>query len=379
MLVNFLKKFIIVTVFLSFANCQIALAANWNIPIDWSKVKKISNKTDLATFLENKRKNGETFFPIILTKGLTVNDWELRQLCPSAMIESRIVHNDGQNIRMLCEALDYPGTRVANAYLKGNTDGLNQDELKLYNIAVKIIEEAKKKTTWQAQEVYFYNEIAKRTTYYTEKDHKNQPHFVTAFGALVKGKANCQGYTDAFYMLGKMMGWDVGRMIGKANNGWHMWNTITFTNGRTYCVDVTWGDSDVRFANGKKYNSYIYLNAPVEIMQVTHSWDYSLAPKTIQGSIDDIYSYCAYNDVIRLNSAEAGLKLLAKKIAKENKTYFSVMVPFSERYYDSNTAANYLAKEIDLQKSHKREIDIALKIRKYGKYLFYMVDASSRT
>ena len=326
---------------MSFANCQIAFAANWNIPVDWSKVQKISSKSDLAKYLENKKRNGQNIIPVILTKGLTINSKEFLDLCPSSLVDPHIISNDGQNIRVIYETTEYPGTKVANAYLSSNTSKLSQEEMKLYNVAVGIINKAKKKTHWKQKEVYIYDEISKRTTYVSVVDFSHQPRPCTAIGALLDGKANCQGYSDAFYMLGRMLGWNVGRMSGTAGGSAHMWNTITFKGEKTYCVDVTWGDSKIVYGDpvNKTFNSYIYLNAPVEIMQVTHSWRYDLAPKTIHGSIDNRYAYCTYDNLLRASSAEAGLKLLAKKIAKEKKNWASVIFPYNEKY--SKNPANY--------------------------------------
>ena len=205
-----------------------------------------------------------------------------------------------------------------------------------------------------------------RAEYFTG-NMNGQPRFVTAIGALIDGKANCQGYTDAFYMLTRMLGWDTGRIVGEAGGGGHIWNTVGFGNN-TYCVDVTWGDHG--FGN---LNSYIYFNAPMEIMQETHKWDWSSA-QAIQGGIDERYPYCSEEKNFqivkkdtygfertvghgivryissnhdRTNNAESGLKLLAQKIAKGGENWwFTVMTPYNERYSDVNQAVEYFRNEL---------------------------------
>lgn len=345
-----------VIVSLLVTSSQIAAADD----IDWLRVKYISTKTELAHYIENSRQKGYNFLPVVLTGGLTVSIDEFIRLAPSSIVSQEIVHNDGQEIRVIYRLLDYPGTRVANAYLRGDISGLTNDEKQLYYKAVEIVNEANKRNTEMSKEYHIYEEIMQRTEYFTG-NMDGQPRFVTAIGALVDGKANCQGYTDAFYMLGRMCGLNVGRMSGQAGGGDHAWNTITFNDGTTYCVDVTWGDDGF----GDLY-SYIYFNAPLEIMQVDHSWDQSLAP-LIQGSIDDRYSYgskiigegydSARNARItvynvggdhseRTNDAEFGLKLLAQKIAENEKRWFTVMTPYDERYADYNQASEYFSNEL---------------------------------
>lgn len=369
------KKIFIAAILMTFAIFQVAFAANFNIPVDWSKVKKISSKSDLAQYLEQSKRNGQTMIPVILTNGLKVDLEEFLQLCPSSLVSTtaKPVYNDGQNIRIIYEVIDYPGTKVANAYLSGDTSKLNQDELKLYNVAVKIVNEAKKLKGWANQEMYIYNEIARRTNYFTDTNMQNQPRFVTAIGALVDGKANCQGYSDAFYMLGRMMGWEVGRMSGTVGGGAHMWNTITFNAGKaaekTYCVDVTFGDSVLVYGSpvNKIFNMYVYFNAPIEIMQVTHSWDFSAAPKQIVGSIDTAYSYCVYSNLGRANSAAAGIKLLAEKLTKSNVGFASVIVPYEEKYSTNPANSEYFRQEINSRGFNKRWW---VSTRKHGKYIF---------
>lgn len=377
---NVTRKIFLAVICFTLAFSQVAFAANWwDFPVDWNKVEKISSKSDLAEYLEKKKRSGatETLIPVILTNGLTVSTNELIKLCPASLISYKIISNDGQNMRVMYKAIDYPGTKVANAYLSGDTSRLNQDEWKLYNIAVKIINEAKKQSNWKNQESYIYKEIMRLTTYYTEDNKNHQPRFVTAIGALIDGKANCQGYSDAFYMLGRMMNWEVGRISGTANGGAHMWNTITINKGKanekTYCVDVTWGDEALTYKNRKKkLNSFIYFNAPIEIMQVTHSWSWDLAP-AIQGSIDDNYGYSIWSNLKRTSSAEAGLKLLAKKMPQKNNNWCSVMTPFDERYSEKNfdSALKFFKQELNSlgYKKHFR-----LHVKKHGKYMFFTAD-----
>ena len=79
---------------------------------------------------------------------------------------------------------------------------------------------------------------------------------------MIDGKANCQGYTDTFYMLGTMAGFKMDRLYGNSTNsngskGGHVWNTIDFGDNIAYSVDVTWDDG-IKI-NGQEYPGYIYI------------------------------------------------------------------------------------------------------------------------
>ena len=342
---------------------QIAAA---EIPIDWSRVQRVSSKSDLARYIEKERLAGQSVIPVILANGLTVTGQDFITLCPASVVSWKTVANDGKNVSMIYTLMDYPGTKIANAYLRGDTTWLNAEEKRLYDAAVAIVNEAKTRNGMINQEVYIYEWIMNNSTYLSgDMDH--QPHFVTAYGVLVEHRANCQGYADAFYMLCRMMGWNVGRMSGTAGGGGHAWNWIEI-NGKKYFVDATWDDQSIK--NGDvKYNGYVYFNAPVEIMQDTHSWDWSLAPQNIQPSVDDCYSYCFLGShLARATNVDAGLKIIAQKF-KERNGWFSVMVPFDARYSDNNVMKSAIYNEVCI----KCGKNISWNWWKRGKYMFIHV------
>lgn len=362
-----LKRFFVAAIVgLLLVSSQIVAAEDYT---DWSKVPKINNPQEFARYIESQRKAGETKIPVILTNGFIVNTGDFLALCPSSVVSQRTVADDGQTRRVLYKLMDYPSTKVINAYRSGNTTWLNAAEMELYDRAVEIVNEAKKQNGTYNQEYYIYHAIQNRVTYHQEEYRGGQPYWVTAYGALVKGEANCQGYSDAFYLLGNMMGWNVGKMGG----GGHQWNTIEFGDGKVYCVDVTWGDDALTYKNrARKLRSYFYFNAPAEIMAATHQWDRALEPANLQPSVDWRYSYYETSSHLRhLSSAEAGLKLLAQKIGNEKFEWFSVMVPYDERYDSFAKASPYFTQE--LNKTSYRGV-YWLRPDKIGKYLFITVD-----
>ncbi len=83
----------------------------------------------------------------------------------------------------------------------------------------------------------------------------------TAYGALVGGKAVCDGYSHAFQLLCRRLGIECTIVEGTsdfnsdADNG-HMWNCILL-DGDWYHVDVTWNDSTKAMSRAEHY---FYLN-----------------------------------------------------------------------------------------------------------------------
>jgi hypothetical protein len=62
----------------------------------------------------------------------------------------------------------------------------------------------------------------------------------TAYGCLIDHKAVCSGYSKAFQLIAKKLGFECGRVSGNAGES-HAWNYVKL-DGKYYWVDVTWDD-----------------------------------------------------------------------------------------------------------------------------------------
>ena len=199
-----MKKFLVVAFVVVFIlSSQIVFAAE---NINWDVAPRISNKAELARYVESERRKGKIKFYVVLTnrfRNENSDDFLGWALAPH--VDMNWSYQADGTAQMIYEITEYPGTRVANAYLSGNTSNLTNEELKLYNVAVGIVNEANKLSSPLAKEIFIHDAICQITEFIS---NKNQD----AIGALVYKKANCQGYTDAFYMLGRMCGLNVGRV-----------------------------------------------------------------------------------------------------------------------------------------------------------------------
>ena len=246
---------------------------------DWSQAKRIGSKAELARYIENGRRKGQTNFHVVMINELRVNtreEFENFKLASEkfsniALVLHIVIHGsrftDGTS-RMTYTITEYPGTRVANAYLSSDKRAawlkLTAEEKQLYNVAVGIVDGAKKYSSTKDKARYIHDAIHERVT-----DWKNI-HYATAIDALVRGKTDCGGFMDSFYMLGRMAGLNVGRIRGTINAGTtkHAWNWVTLEDGRTYCVDVSQDWIDRK--NGA--DKYKYFVVPSSTMQNNSYW-----------------------------------------------------------------------------------------------------------
>ena len=170
----------------------------------------------------------------------------------------------------------YSGFKSAQAWEIEMLGLLDEDERSILAHAEAIVEEARlyAQSPYQVL-VNLHDALVRRVTYEETDDSLGVTLQDTALGALLYGRAECDGYADAFYLLATLAGFETRMISGQADNGSgegfgsHMWNLIWWENG-WYHVDVTWDDLD--FDQNASMTNYPYLlmgNSQI----TTHQWE----------------------------------------------------------------------------------------------------------
>ncbi|MDR3344326.1 MAG: hypothetical protein LBT21_01835 [Oscillospiraceae bacterium] len=114
------------------------------------------------------------------------------------------------------------------------------------------------------KELAVHNLLAERIVY----QNKSLAYEATAYGALVLGKAACEGYSRAGKLLLEALGVEAVLTTGDATNSSgkteaHMWNTVK-VDGAWYQLDLTWDDT----GDGQRYD---YFNVTDKELRQTHN------------------------------------------------------------------------------------------------------------
>ncbi len=112
------------------------------------------------------------------------------------------------------------------------------------------------------KELWIHDYIAGTTVY----DEQSANRY-TAYGALVDGKAVCEGYARAFQLMLRELGIESCTVTGSSDGKTvdHMWNAVKL-EGQWYQVDLTWDD----FGDSEPDISYSYFNITQEQMSKDH-------------------------------------------------------------------------------------------------------------
>lgn len=133
----------------------------------------------------------------------------------------------------------------------------------------------------------------------------------TAYGCLVDGTANCEGYAKAFCYLAGKMGIKSILVTGKTNNGEnHAWNQVEI-DGDWYNVDITWDDMDNSGGSRK-----VYFLCNDEQFGKTHIAENSYF--SAFGCFSDKNNYYVKNGLFATNNSEADF-IVRREITAGNR------------------------------------------------------------
>lgn len=149
----------------------------------------------------------------------------------------------------------YPGAAVMQAIRNGSSANLTQRELLLWSAAAEAanaslsqdpIQTARNIHDWLCAHVVYVDDD------YTDEDDN-------AIGAILNGQANCDGYSDAFYLIGSLAGLNIRYQHGdiynkdpalQSSGSTHLWNLLEI-DGLWRMVDVT--NDDVPYSQSYRW------------------------------------------------------------------------------------------------------------------------------
>lgn len=237
------------------------------------------------------------------------------------------VHVDRTHRRVEITNIEYyPGFKAAQAWELEAVGMLDADERTMLAHAEAMVEDACRyaQSPYQVL-VNLHDALAGRVTYTLGEDRADGWVLEdTAIGALVYGKAECDGYSDAFYLLCTLAGFPARMISGYADNGTgegyesHMWNLIWWENG-WYHVDVTWDDPD--WEKDASLVKYAYLLMGSSLIG-DHQWEADHLVCQPQEYTDwNSYYYTCDNTGITYGAYYASLKEAANYAAYMQRNY----------------------------------------------------------
>ena len=211
----------------------------------------------------------------------------------------------------------YPGWRILNAVNSGREGSLDSMDQRALSAARKIVDrlDLSKYTsgTKASKKAAAIAEALAAGTVYRVVDAADYDD--CAYGPLLYGEANCDGYSDAFCLCAGLAGLHARMMQGYALEPYdrsdvtHVWNLMK-TGGKWYLVDVTWCDPD---PEDKDYVQVRFSNFLLGVDRIKREYGYfadtvpEIAAKTDEGLMPYPVHRCSTDDGIR-SALQSGIR-----------------------------------------------------------------------
>lgn len=162
----------------------------------------------------------------------------------------------------------YPGENILRAVNNGDTSVLTDREQEALAAAQQMAEACQRETQPQTA-LAIHDALCQQITYLSDDILDEGDGCI---GALLNGQADCDGYADAMFLVGRLAGLNVRRQYGDSANGgvsgWfttHMWNLIEL-DGSWRMMDVTWDDTE-------GMSCHLWFNIGADRASQTHAWN----------------------------------------------------------------------------------------------------------
>ena len=176
----------------------------------------------------------------------------------------------------------YPGREILRAVANGTEAELPERLQETLEAAQKLAEDCRCEDPLEtARKIH---DALCAGVVYTDDEETDEDD--TAVGALLNGRANCDGYSDAFYLVGTLAGLEVRYQHGDSrvkgagvvtfgDTVTHMWNLLLI-DGSWRMVDVTWDDDEGRGPD------YTWFNLGYDRASRSHVWNEEMTVELLE-------------------------------------------------------------------------------------------------
>jgi len=301
-------------------------------------------KTAVYNVLNDPTAKGDYYTEKIRLEGITLPSNELR-LVLTAFLE------DHPEIFWISNGFEYVNDNQGTSFqmLSSYSGATLQEMIETFNLILDdILKKIPSYLNKYELEVYIHDYIIENCIYDKQAASKNDMGMSSsAYGALVDGKAVCEGYAKAFKLLLSYVGIESFNVTGMGKEELHLWTAVNLDNelnNEWYYVDVTWDDSDTSDKSG----NYDYFNITTEQLE----YDHTIAKKYAEFTANEINGY-----------------------DMDYPANFNLFIPvcdsLTENYYRKNLTVIY-----DFSNNNEEQLKNALYESAYAKkgYINYLVD-----
>lgn len=184
------------------------------------------------------------------------------------------LRNDNPQLFWIANVYSYTVTDAGTAvqlYSRIPADQIHSMAAELRSTVGRIVEGMPLGLSEFDREAYLFDQVVSSCSF-EEEAAEDASHWkpYTVYGALVEGRAVCEGYSRAMQLLLSYAGMQCRLVDGRGEGQMHMWNLVCVEGG-WYHLDVTWSDGDSMV----RYN---YFNVTDNVIRLDHEIDTACLP-----------------------------------------------------------------------------------------------------
>lgn len=322
-------------------------SANWILYYSEAEIQadsvRLATPAEAVAWLNERVAAGDTSIALFCTEGLYVyllggkgrDTGKLDCLAPihdlasqAGIEQNEYSYYDSRHLIILNVKSFYPGALIIQALENGSTSALSGRERQTLQAAMYMAAYcADPDPLTMARKIH--DRLCESVVYVTDP---NTDEDDTAIGALLNGEANCDGYADAFYLVGTVCGLHVRYQYGDVyaqepsaggeDDATHMWNLLEI-DGAWRLVDVTWDDTldDPR---------YTWFNLGRDRASRTHIWNEEMTVP-----LDPVTDLSTRPDNEFLIRSEAEAETVIRKAVGSGYRYFELVFDNADISYDA--------------------------------------------
>ena len=208
---------------------------------------------------------------------------------------------------------------VLDALQSGDWSGLTQEERQVAQKAEQVVDQLVRPGMSDLEkEKVLHDYLVNNTDYEINVDGH---HTADARGHFLYGRAQCDGYTEAFCLLGRLAGLEVEMISGEVyqDGRWdgHSWNLIRL-DGLWYALDVTWDDP----VGDERVLRYSYFNVPMNSFGSVRRWNAEVEPAgSYAQALDDKFYYQREYGAYAVQNVQQAVNVLTRQIGSGGSGY----------------------------------------------------------
>lgn len=171
---------------------------------------------------------------------------------------TRVRASDWESVYLSVSGFYFDPEKDANASVKSGAvtmDKVRHGAALLDRVVKRVVRFMPEGLTAYDRYYYLAAVLSNRVTY-----DKRPDNCFTAYGALIGGRAVCEGYAAAYWLLCREAGLWCAYRNGQPEGQGHAWNMVRLDSG-IYNVDVTWCDNGVAPYQRDWYDSFMKSDA----------------------------------------------------------------------------------------------------------------------